>query len=66
MQASVEQTSAATGQKGQSSRENERAALEALINYVADITAPSNSDRRRNHADALRKSLGDVLDPQLS
>ena len=45
---------------------NERAALEALINYVADMGSGAQGRDRNGQADALRRSLSDVLDPKFS
>ncbi|WP_165592464.1 hypothetical protein [Tritonibacter multivorans] len=45
---------------------NERAALEALINYVADMGSGAQGRDRHGQADALRRSLRDVLDPKFS
>lgn len=45
---------------------NERAALEALINYVADMGSGAQGRDRSGQADALRRSLSDVLDRNFS
>lgn len=43
--------------------ENERAALEALISYVADISGAGHV--ARTQAEALRNSLAEVLNPEI-
>lgn len=47
-------------------QENERAALEALVNYVAELGSGHEGGAVKSHADALRRSLCDVLDPNFT
>ena len=54
----------ASGATPRERRENERAAIEALIDYVVDLGGAGQA--ACDQADSLRKSLSDVLNPKWS
>ena len=62
MQAANIMSQSADGVGREDAQANERAALEALINYVADMGSGAQGRDRNSQADALRRSLSDVLD----
>ena len=62
MQAANIMSQSADGIGRENAQDNERAALEALINYVAGMGSGAQGRDRNSQADALRRSLSDVLD----
>lgn len=65
MQASAPFSKAPDRFSRKEAQENERAALEALVTYVAELGA-SGEGAVKSQADALRLSLRDVLNPKFT